>query len=130
MNDKKVPNFPRRYSRNTKKSSKTYEKWRYPRGSDVQFRKEDGARPKIGYKANEEIRYKRKGYKEEIYVKNSGDFEKINSLNKDEIASFKIVFSSNLSKKSKKEFYNKLLEKGLTKEEIDKITNLNVKAME
>jgi large subunit ribosomal protein L32e len=53
-----------------KKSIEKWQKWRRPRGEDVQRNQEDGARPGIGYGSRKEIRFLHpSGYKE-VLVKN------------------------------------------------------------
>lgn len=67
-----------------KKSKEKWSKWRYPRGQDIQFKREYGAIVKPGYRSDKKIRgLHPSGFKEKI-VYNAEDLKKIN--NKDTAA--------------------------------------------
>ena len=58
MKGKTHPIFRGRFGKKQfrKKSIKKWQKWRYPRGIDIFFRREDGSVPRIGYRVPKEFR--------------------------------------------------------------------------
>ena len=58
MKRKKHPVFRGRFGKKQfrRKSNKKWQKWRYPRGIDIFFRREDGSVPRIGYRVPKEFR--------------------------------------------------------------------------
>jgi len=56
---KRHPVFRGRFGKKQfrRKSNEKWQKWRYPRGIDIFFRREDGAIPRIGYRVPKEFRH-------------------------------------------------------------------------
>ncbi len=64
-----------------RKSIKKWDKWRKPTGIDFKLKKEDGAKPKTGYRTSKEIRNLHPSGLKEIYVNNLAEIKKIKEKN-------------------------------------------------
>jgi len=75
---KKHPVFRGRFGKKQfrRRSIKKWQKWRYPRGIDIFFRKEDGSIPRIGYRVPKEFRNFHPSGMREVKVANLTELEK------------------------------------------------------
>jgi len=75
---KKKPTFRGHFGNRAvrRKSIARWDKWRYPSGGDFEFKKEDGKRPKSGYRTNKKIRGLHPSGFRECLVHNLSDLEK------------------------------------------------------
>jgi len=89
-------------------SNKKWQKWRKPRGIDINRKMEDGAWPRTGYKVENELRFRHpSGYYTEI-VNNVKEVELI--AKKKETAA---IIAGTVGKKKRKELLKKAEEKGV-----------------
>jgi len=109
IKQKKVPiirgHFGKTWLR--RKAIKKWKKWRKPRGIDYRLQKENGAKPKMGFRSSAEIRGLHPSGLKEIYVRNLNELEAIKEKNK------VIRLNGNIGKKKKKEMLKMAKEKKL-----------------
>lgn len=82
MKDKKnLPTFRGRFGTRSKrkKSKDKWNKWRYPRGIDILFKRGDNIRPRVGYRTDKAIRDLHPSGKKEIYIRNLSELVKMKS---------------------------------------------------
>ncbi len=82
MKDKKnLPTFRGRFGTRSKrkKSKDKWNKWRYPRGIDILFKRGDNIRPRVGYRTDKAIRDLHPSGKKEIYIRNLQELMKMKS---------------------------------------------------
>ncbi len=107
IKEKKVPvirgNFGKAWLR--RKAIKKWQKWRKPRGIDFRLKKENGAKPKMGFRSPAEIRGLHPSGLQEVYVRNLNELKEIKEKNK------VIRLNGNIGKKKKKEILKKAKEK-------------------
>lgn len=108
MKKKNHPIFRGRFGKKQfrRKSIKKWQKWRYPRGIDIFFRKEDGAVPKIGYRVPKEFRHFHPSGMREMRVSTVSEISKA-SRN----TAVRIV--ATVGKKKRKEIIKKAMEMGV-----------------
>ncbi|MDO8627326.1 MAG: eL32 family ribosomal protein [Candidatus Diapherotrites archaeon] len=102
------PTFRGRFGKRSIRSrhKRKWNVWRYPKGLDIQKRKEDGAIPNPGYRTNKEVRFLHpSGYKE-VFIRNLND---LNSVQKNEA----IRISAALGGMKRKMLIQKANEKGI-----------------
>ena len=105
---KKHPVFRGRFGKKNirRKSIAKWDKWRFPRGIDLDKGIEHGMQPRIGYRSQKEIRgVHPSGYKE-VLVCNLNDLEKVN------VKVQAVRFSATIGKKKKNELVKKANEMG------------------
>lgn len=90
-------------------SNKKWQRWRLPRGIDIEFKVADGARPKIGYSFAKEIRHMHPSGCFERYISTVNELENISKDKKQ----FVIRVNSNVGRKKKIEIAKKAQELGL-----------------
>ena len=75
---KKKPTFRGHFGKRSvrRKSKEKWDKWRVPRGIDFVLRKEDGKRPKVGYRTPKKIRGLHPSGFKEMLVHNEEDVKK------------------------------------------------------
>ena len=99
IKQKKVPiirgNFGKSWLR--RKAIKKWAKWSKARGIDFYLKKDNGARPKMGYRTTKEIRGLHPSGLREVYVNNLNELKKIKEKN------IVIRLKKTIGKKSKKE---------------------------
>lgn len=82
MKDKKnLPTFRGRFGTRSKrkKSIAKWDKWRYPRGIDILFKRGDNIRPRVGYRTDKAIRDLHPSGRKEIYIRNLPELMKMKS---------------------------------------------------
>jgi large subunit ribosomal protein L32e len=107
IQNKKKPTFRGRFGKKhcRKVKSKKWDKWRVPRGIDVQKKQESGPFPKTGYRTKKEIRYHHpSGYKETL-IRNIKELEQIKET--------AIRISRTVGNKKRKEIAQKAKEKNI-----------------
>jgi len=104
---KKVPtirgNFGKAWLR--RKAIKKWQKWHKARGIDFLAKKEDGAKPKAGYRTSKEIRGLHPSGLPEIYIRNLDELKKLKEKN------VVIRINGKIGKKTKKEMLKTAKEK-------------------
>lgn len=75
---KKKPTFRGHFGKRSvrRKSIAKWDKWRYPRGADFNFEKQDGKKPKSGYRTDARIRGVHPSGYRECLVHNVNELEK------------------------------------------------------
>ena len=108
MRRKKHPVFRGRFGKKQfrRKSIKKWQKWRYPRGIDIFFRREDGSVPRIGYRVPKEFRDFHPSGMREAMVANVGQLESAGK-------NVAIRISGTVGKKKRKEIIKKANETGV-----------------
>lgn len=102
------PTFRGRFGKRSIRSrhKKKWNVWRYPKGLDIQKRKEDGRIPNPGYRTTHAVRFLHpSGYKE-VFIRNLND---LNSVQKNEA----IRISATLGGMKRKMVIQKANEKGI-----------------
>jgi large subunit ribosomal protein L32e len=108
IKQKKVPVIRGKFGKAwlRRKSIKKWQKWRKPRGIDFILKKENGAKPKTGFRTQKEIRGLHPSGMKEVYVRNINELKKI----KENVV---IRVNAKIGKKKKKEILKKAKEMNL-----------------
>lgn len=106
---KKLPTFRGRFGKKNirRKSKAKWDKWRKPRGIDLDRGLEHGYTPKIGYKTKSEIRGIHPSGYSEVRVENIKQLENINSKKE------AVKIGSTVGKRKRNEIIKKANEKGI-----------------
>ena len=83
-----------------RKSKDKWDKWRVPRGIDINWKRGDGNKPKIGYRLPKTKRGLHPKGKKEMLIRNKND---ILSLSKEDKKNYVFRFAKTIGKKKKLE---------------------------
>ncbi len=109
---KRLPTFRGRFGTRTKRSSSIakWDKWRFPQGIDIKWKRGDGNLPGIGYRSKKEYRDLHPKGLPEFYIRSQRDIDK---FDKKSAKNYVFRFASNLGLKKRAELLKKANELGM-----------------
>ncbi|MFH1694981.1 MAG: eL32 family ribosomal protein, partial [Candidatus Micrarchaeota archaeon] len=109
IKEKKVPKIRGHFGKSwlRRKKMEKWNKWRKPRGIDYLIKKENGAKPTMGYRTPKEIRGLHPSGMKEVYVRN------LNELNEIKEKDVVVRVKGTTGKKTRKEIRKKAKEMNL-----------------